>query len=201
MKSILSIIRSINVHYVVPIVQVLLEEGIQDIEVSLSDGQNGIDCIKELDSNFRGTDLNLGAGTVINQEQVDYSLKAGANYIIMPGWEKNLVRYIIKTNTPVIPGVFSPSEIMQAVNEGLNLLKLFPAGSVGVGFIKSLFGPFPNIQLVAVGGINSDNAKMFLQSGCISLGIGNELVPRAATLEDLDKIRNNAKIFNKIVNN
>lgn len=199
MNTILSIIRSVNVKHISPIVQLLLDEKIQDIEISLSDGENGLECIRELDKNFRVSTLNLGVGTVINKQQVDLSLKAGAKYIIMPGWERDLVRYILGLRVEVIPGVLSPSEVMQAVNEGLNLLKLFPAGSVGIGYLKSLFGPFPDIKVIAVGGVNSQNARDFIDAGCVTLGIGSELVPRGATGDDLEKIRANIRTFFKAI--
>jgi 2-dehydro-3-deoxyphosphogluconate aldolase/(4S)-4-hydroxy-2-oxoglutarate aldolase len=198
MGPILAILRGVMPEHISGVAQVLLEEGIHDVEVSLSEETTGLKCIEKLARDF-GDSLNLGVGTVTNTRQVDLAIGAGAHYIIMPGWDREIVRYIQGKSIQVTPGVFTPSEIMQALNEGVELLKLFPAGSLGTGYIKSLFGPFPNLKLMAVGGVTLENGQSFLKAGCVSLGIGSELVPRRATEKENDKIRLNARAFTRLV--
>lgn len=201
MARLIAIIRGVEPEYISPIVEVLLENGIQDIEVSLSEEEQGLACITKASEEFKGTQLNLGVGTVINIRQVDLALKAGAKYIIMPGWDERVVKYIIAKSVEVIPGVFSPAEVMQAVNLDIKLAKLFPADFLGPKYIKALSGPFPQIRFLAVGGVNLHTAEDMLKAGFAGLGVGSSLVPRGATKNDIDQIRKNAQEYRKIADN
>lgn len=101
----------------------------------------------------------------------------------------------------VIPGVFPPSEIMQALKDDLETLKLFPAGNLGTGNVKSLLGLFPGVKLGSVGGVYLENSESFLKSGCIGLGIGSELVPHGSTTAHMEQVHMNAVSFQKLVGN
>lgn len=192
--EIIAIIRGVAPENACAIARTLIEEGINFIEVSLSDADAGLACIRQIASHF-SHEIGLGAGTVINKGQVDKAIDAGAKYIITPGWDVELVRYIKSKNVGVFPGVYSPSEVMQSINEGVEIVKLFPAGDLGINYVKSLFGPFPNIRIMAVGGINKSNIIDFYRAGCYSFAIGSDLVPRGASEKDLDRIRENASEY------
>jgi len=198
MAKLIAIIRGVNPEDISPIIEVLLENGIQDIEISLSEEEQGLACIRRASEKFKGTQLNLGVGTVINIRQVDLALKAGAKYIIMPGWDERVVKYITAKSIEVIPGVFSPADVMQAVNLDIKLAKLFPADFLGAEYIKALSGPFPQIRFLAVGGVNLDTAEDMLKDGFAGLGVGSSLVPRGATKNDIGQIRKNSQEYKKI---
>lgn len=196
--EIIAIIRGVHPDNILEIVQTLRAEGIHWVEISLSEEKTGLECLRVL-SKERGKDFQFGAGTVLNPGQVDKALAAGAKYIITPGWERDLVRYVKQKGVEIFPGVYSPGEILQAHNEGIEVLKLFPAGNLGPDYIRNLFGPFPGLHLIAVGGVNRNNIRTFYEAGCFSFAIGSDLVPRGAGKDQLDYIRTSAREYKQMM--
>lgn len=193
--TLIAIIRGVKAEEVIPIAEVLVESGITSIEVSLSEEELGIQCIQNIHAAFRDS-VHLGAGTVIHPYQVDRVLEAGATYIITPGWDRELVRYIQSKDAEVLPGVFSPGDILQAIQEGVEAVKLFPIHDLGDSYVKNLVGgPFPNIHIVGVGGIGLHNVRKYFEAGCSSFAIGSDLVPRGASAKDLENIKQKAKEY------
>lgn len=197
--KLMAIIRDVEVEDVVSIVEVLIDEGITYIEVSLSDEEKGLECIEALSKNFEGNILKLGVGTVIDEEQLEKSVKAGAKYIITPGWNKELIKKALDKDLIVYPGVFSPGEIAEAIAMKIEYLKLFPINSLNESYLKALRGPFPNAKFIGVGGITVDNIEYYQKLGVFHFGIGSDLVPRGATKNDLNKIKQNAREFMKVI--
>ena len=170
------------------------------MEVSLSNGLDGLETLRNIKNSCGDKKIQLGAGTVITKEQVHQALDAGASYIITPGWDRELSEYICSLKVSILPGVYSPGEIMQAQSLGIKQVKLFPAHLSGVEFVKAMSGPFPTMQYVAVGGVSVHNAKDFLKNGFCALGIGSELVPRNTSVGCYDDIKKRADDFVKAVN-
>ncbi|NYE05747.1 2-dehydro-3-deoxyphosphogluconate aldolase/(4S)-4-hydroxy-2-oxoglutarate aldolase [Bacillus niacini] len=196
--TIVAIIRGVDPSEVIDIQEALIEGGVDWVEVSLSEEEKGLECIKLLNNRF-GNEIHLGVGTVTTTEQAKKAIAAGAKYIITPGWDKELMTEILDLNVEVFPGVFTPGEIMQALNLGIKVVKLFPANNLGPNYIKNLKGPFPNINLMGVGGISLENIQEYYLAGCTSFGIGSDLVPRGATKADKDKIKNTAMKYVSIL--
>lgn len=196
--EIVAILRNIKPESVCEIANVLHEEGIKSLEVSLSDAENGLKCLRSLIEKY-GDSILIGVGTVVTREHVDAVVELGVKYIITPGWDRELVRYIKSKNMDVIPGVFTPGDIMQAISEGIDIVKLFPADALGISYIKSLRGPFPNVKLMAVGGVSKNNMLDFYHGGYSYFGIGSELVPRNSGHDNIDAIRQNAREFMNII--
>ncbi|GIN61209.1 aldolase [Robertmurraya siralis] len=196
--TIIAILRGIEPEDACSIVEVLQKNGITWVEVSLSDETKGLRCIEKIHSKFKNT-IQLGAGTVITQKQIDQVLEAGAKYIITPGWERELVRYAKAKNVEIFPGVFTPGEILQAVQDDINVVKLFPANDLGISYIKNLRGPFPNVHIMAVGGVDDKNLKAYYEAGCSSFAIGSDLVPRGATRDNLQQIEEKAQQYTNLI--
>jgi 2-dehydro-3-deoxyphosphogluconate aldolase / (4S)-4-hydroxy-2-oxoglutarate aldolase len=196
--TIVAIIRGVDPSEVIDIQEALLEGGINWVEVSLSEEEQGLECIKMLNERF-GSEINLGVGTVTSIEQAKKAIEAGAKYIITPGWDKELMKDIKALNVEIFPGVFTPGEILQALNLGIKVVKLFPASNLGPSYIKNLKGPFPNIEVMGVGGISLENIQEYYKAGCTSFGIGSDLVPRGATKADKEKIKNTAMKYVSIL--
>ena len=192
--TIIAIIRGIHPDDVCAITEVLVENGITWLEVSLSEEENGIRCIEEISAHF-GNKVHLGAGTVMDRSQVDRVMKAGAEYVITPGWDRDLVRYTQMKNVEIFPGVFSPGEIMQAIQEGVEVVKLFPVNDLGVSYVKNLRGPYPELKIMGVGGVDLQNIRDYAKAGCSFFAIGSDLVPRGASTKDLSKIKEKAKQY------
>ncbi|WP_318662517.1 bifunctional 4-hydroxy-2-oxoglutarate aldolase/2-dehydro-3-deoxy-phosphogluconate aldolase [Treponema sp.] len=128
------------------------------------------DCIKYISQNY--ADLLVGAGTVTNVKTARDAISNGAKFIVMPGFDKKTVLYCIKKGIPVIPGVMTPTEIMNASSYGLKVLKLFPAEvSGGIALLNALKGPFNEIKFIPTGGITEKNSEEYLKlSNVIATG-------------------------------
>jgi len=196
--TLIAIARGVKSDKIAAIGETLLKAGLKYLEVSLSDETEGIKCIKELNRQF-GNDMNLGAGTVTRSDHVDRASEAGAKYIITPGWDKELAKYVIGKKIPLFPGVFTPSEIMQALNEGLTQLKLFPVGNLSDSYIKNIKGPFPTVELIGVGGITKDNIRDYYKAGCFAFAIGSDLIPKKADESMLAQIEKSAQKYVSIM--
>lgn len=194
--DLIAIARGVKSNQIVAIGETLLKAGFKYIEVSLSDEREGLACLRELRRQLGGDRaLRLGAGTVTRKDLVDHAVEAGAEYIITPGWDRELVKYIISKKVPVFPGVLTPSEVMQALNEGLTQVKLFPVGNLTPSFIKNLKGPFPAVEFIGVGGIDTEKISTYYHAGCFAFAIGSDLIPRQADKSALPQIEKRAKEY------
>ena len=166
------LLENISKSKIIPVVKVNTEENAVKISNSLIEKkinlieityrtENAGKCIKKISNSF--SNIVVGAGTITNIAQAKDAIKNGAKFLVMPGFDKNTVKYAIKNNIPIIPGVATPTEIMAAMNMGLHVLKLFPCNIVGgIDFLKSIKGPFPKIKFIPTGGINENNFNDYL---------------------------------------
>ena len=109
-------------------------------------------------------EMLVGAGTVLTTEQVDAAVKAGAKFIVSPGFDPEIVDYCIEKKIPVLPGCITPSEAARAVRRGLSVIKFFPAEQAGgLAFIKAMAAPYTSLSFMPTGGINPENVKKYLE--------------------------------------
>ncbi len=120
--------------------------------------------------------LIVGAGTVVTTARVELVARAGAAYIVCPGLDADVVRAALDAGLAVLPGVATPTEIQAAANLGLGWVKVFPASVLGPEWIKAMRGPFPDLRMVATGGINATNASSFLDAGARVVSFGSSAV-------------------------
>ena len=156
--------------------------------------------IREIVQQYGGKVLT-GAGTVVNAAQAEMCLDAGAEFLVSPGLSVPVLRAAAARGKLAIPGVLTPSEIMRALEEGVNILKIFPCGSVGgAKYLKSLGGPFPDCSFIPTGGVSLNNAAEYISAGAFALGVGAELVDLAALRRnDSKKIADAAKALMEAV--
>lgn len=143
-------------------------------------------------------DMLVGAGTVLTTEQVDQAVKAGAKFIVSPGFDPEIVDYCIAKNIPVFPGCISPSEVAQAVKRGLKVVKFFPAEqSGGLAMIKAMAAPYNMLKFMPTGGINTKNLKEYLACDKILCCGGSWMVKgdmiKAGDFEKIRKLTQEAK--------
>jgi 2-dehydro-3-deoxyphosphogluconate aldolase/(4S)-4-hydroxy-2-oxoglutarate aldolase len=124
----------------------------------------------------------VGAGTILNPDQLDAARRAEADFGVAPLLDLALLRSAVEGGLPFIPGALTPTEIAAAWNAGATFVKLFPASAVGPSFVRELRGPLPDVALVPTGGIDGHNARAFLDAGAAAVGIGGAIV-RAGTEE------------------
>lgn len=139
----------------------------------------------------------IGAGTLLNLEQVRGAVAAGAQFLFTPHVDQTLIQLAIEHEVPVIPGALSPTEIVQAWQAGASSVKVFPVQAVGgATYIRSLQGPLGQIPLIPTGGVTVDNAPALLEAGAIAVGVSGDLFPQLAIdQEDWHFITQRAKIL------
>lgn len=127
------------------------------------------------------SDLLVGAGTVVNPDQVDRAVDAGARFIVSPGLSGAVVERCRQQGVPVVPGCVTPTEVMAALSSGLTTLKFFPAAQFGgPAAIKALSGPFPQVSFIPTGGVTPVNLGEYLSLGCVPAVGGSWMVPASA---------------------
>ncbi len=173
--GIVPVVKIDRVEDAVPLARALCNGGLPCAEVTFrTDAAAG--AIKAMTENF--PDMCVGAGTVLNAEQVDAAAAAGAQFIVSPGLNPNTVKYCISKNIPVTPGTSSPSDIEQAIELGLEVVKFFPAEqSGGLAKIKAMAAPYVNMKFMPTGGINAKNLTSYLDFDKIIACGGSWMVP------------------------
>jgi 2-dehydro-3-deoxyphosphogluconate aldolase / (4S)-4-hydroxy-2-oxoglutarate aldolase len=140
-----------------------------------------IDVIRDLAT--RHPDMVVGAGTVLDQETARRCVDAGAKFLTSPGLVLDVVEFALKNDVVVFPGVLTATEVIMAWKAGVDFIKIFPCAQVGGDrYIRALKIPFPNVPLIASGGVNQQTAANFILAGATALGIGAELIPKEALM-------------------
>ncbi len=173
--------------------------GIPIVEITMT-VPGAIDVIRELVKNC-GSDVLVGAGTVLNEDAARRCLDAGAEFLVSPGLNVQTVAFAAREGKLIMAGALTPTEVMAAWDAGADIIKVFPCGQVGgAKYIKALKGPFPQIPFIPTGGVNLNTAAEFLEAGCVALGIGGELVQADALKANKPEIiAENARKFLAIV--
>ena len=131
-------------------------------------------AIRAIRERFGGR-VRAGAGTVLTEEQLSMCIDAGGEYMITPNVKPELIRSCVRQGLVAMPGALTPSEAVDAWEAGAAFVKIFPAGSLGPGYVKALRAPLAHIPMLAVGGISADNVADFMRVGCVGAGVGGNL--------------------------
>lgn len=151
----------------------LVGGGIRAFEITLN-SPDALDAIAALADRWAGR-LLVGAGTVLDVDEAERAADAGARFIVSPHTDPALIDWAVSRGLPVLPGAFSPTEILVAWNAGASAVKLFPASVAGPVFVREFRGPFRDIPLVATGGVTLESAPAFLAAGAVAVGVGSWL--------------------------
>jgi len=183
-NKIIAIIRGIDSDRIIDTVKALLDGGVKLLEITFNQKSDieVLDTLKCLDliKKEYGNKVVLGAGTVMTEKQVIMAVDAGAEYILSPNTDIKVIQKTKELGRVSIPGAFTPSEMADAFHAGADIVKFFPAGMLGVEFIKALLAPLNHIPVLAVGGINLDNADQFIKVGAKGIGVGGSLIDKKA---------------------
>jgi 2-dehydro-3-deoxyphosphogluconate aldolase / (4S)-4-hydroxy-2-oxoglutarate aldolase len=153
--------------------------GIPIVEITMT-VPGAIEVIRELAKRC-GSEVLIGAGTVLNADDARRCLDAGAQFLVTPGFNRATVEFAARESKLIMAGALTPTEIIEAWTAGSDFVKVFPCGQVGgAKYIKALKGPLPQVQLVPTGGVNLSTAAEFIEAGAAALGIGGELVQAEA---------------------
>src|SRR5438552_447391 len=147
-----------------------------------------------------GDRILLGAGTVLDTETARAAILAGAEFVVAPTLNLDVIRLCHRYDKAVLPGAFTPTEILTAWEAGADIVKVFPADVVGPAFFKALRGPLPQVRVMPTGGVDLTTAAEFLKAGACCLGVGGQLVePKAVAERNFDRIRDLARQYVAIV--
>ncbi len=176
---IVAIIRGFSPDTCLHLAEAYAKGGIRLVEVTFNQKdpaswKDTAAAIKAIADHFAG-DVRAGAGTVLTEEQLQICQDAGGEYMVSPNVNPDLIRSCAKRGLASFPGALTPTEVVTAWEAGASFVKLFPAGSLGPGYVKALRAPLAHIPLLAVGGVNADNLADFMRAGCIGAGIGGSL--------------------------
>ena len=173
---IVSIFRNLESDALLHVASCFEEAGLSTMEITMN-SSNVRGDIQKLVREF-GQTLNIGAGTVCDLYGMHEALDAGAQFIVTPISDIDVINYCVAQRIPVFPGAFTPTEIFQAWQMGATMVKVFPCNAMGPGYIKDILAPLNEIKLMPTGGVDKDNIKAYFQSGAKAVGIGSSLVPK-----------------------
>ena len=173
---IIGILRGFTLGQVTEIVCAALRGGLRNIEITMNT-PDAARQIREAVTIAEGQ-LNIGAGTVTNLELLEQALVAGAAFVVTPTVEPKVITACANRKIPVFPGALSPTEVVRAWELGATMVKVFPAESVGPGYIRALKAPLPHIKLLPTGGVDLKTLPDFLKAGADGFGIGSPLFDR-----------------------
>jgi 2-dehydro-3-deoxyphosphogluconate aldolase/(4S)-4-hydroxy-2-oxoglutarate aldolase len=174
--GVIPILRRMPEEQLMALAEAVLAGGAEAIEVTL-DSPGALDAIARL-AELYGDTILIGAGTLMTPAQLHDAMRAGARFFLSPHLDLSLVRAAQEAGQTYMPGVLTPSEIVQAEQAGVKLMKLFPLGPLGTSYLKDLLGPFRGRSFFPTGGITPDNAAEFIRVGAAGVGMGSALMPR-----------------------
>jgi len=170
---IVGIVRNVSLEDLIQILPIFREAGLTTIEITMNTPGAEEMIAYALEKESEG--LNIGAGTVCTKEDLSLALDAGAQFIVTPIINKKVIKSCVKKGIPVFPGAFTPTEIYNAWTLGADMVKIYPATSLGPEYIKDLKAPMNQLKLLPTGGVSLENMSDFIKAGANGLGIGGQL--------------------------
>jgi len=196
--GLLAVIRGPSAELTVKMVEALVAGGVLGIEITYST-PNAEDVVRTL-SKMLGNGIVLGMGTLTKPEQALSAREAGANFIVSPVCESNLVKSMVESGLLTMAGALTPTEVLHAYNLGADVIKIFPGSLGGPAYVKALKGPFPYIPMMPTGGVSAYNVAEWFSTGVVAVGAGSELCPPQLAKEGkFDEITKRAAEFVQVV--
>jgi 2-dehydro-3-deoxyphosphogluconate aldolase/(4S)-4-hydroxy-2-oxoglutarate aldolase len=174
------VIRADSAEQACLIAEACAEGGVAAMEVTFTFA-GAVEAITELAKRYRSGEILLGAGTVLDPETTRHALLAGAQFIVSPSCNADVARMCRRYQVPYLPGAGTSQEVVAALEDGADIVKLFPGEALGPAFVRALRGPLPHAPLMPTGGVSVENAAEWIQAGCVALGVGGNLTKGAKT--------------------
>jgi len=191
--GLVAVVRAKDGDEALKIVEALKQGGVKAIEITYTvPGATAV--IERLAKEYKGTDMIIGAGTVLDAETARIAILAGSQFIVSPYLNPDVVKLCNRYQVPAMPGAMTIKEVVEAMECGASIVKVFPGDVVGVSFIKAVMGPLPYAKLMPTGGVDINNVGEWIKAGCVAIGAGSNLTAGAKT-GDFEKITTSAKEF------
>lgn len=197
-SGIVAVIRASSGEQLVNVARALYEGGVDVLEVTFT-VPNVLEILAAVRKDL-GNKILLGAGTVLDPETARIALLAGAEYIVSPCVNLDVIRMCKRYGKLVMPGAFTPTEVLTAWEAGADIIKIFPAEIGGPGYLKALHGPLPQVRLMPTGGVDLNTITDFLKAGACAVGIGSQLVEKKAVeTGNMARIKELASQYSQLV--
>jgi 2-dehydro-3-deoxyphosphogluconate aldolase/(4S)-4-hydroxy-2-oxoglutarate aldolase len=196
--GIVAVVRSNDSSQLVEVCKALVDGGVDVAEITFT-VPNALEVLAAVRKAL-GDRLLLGAGTVLDTETARAAILAGAEYLVSPTLNLEVIKLAKRYGKMIMPGVYTPTEALTGWEAGADILKVFPAEIVGPAFFKAMKGPLPQLRLMPTGGVDLNTASSFLEAGAVCLGIGSQLIePKAVAAGDFARITSLAAQYREIV--
>lgn len=195
--GIVPVIRAESSGKAAKIAESVKEGGIKVLEITMT-VPGAIDVIKDLDQKYRDDDIVIGAGSVLDGVSARNAIQAGAEFIVGPALDREMIEVANRYQKVVVPGAMTPTEVKQAMEAGADVVKIFPASLFGPKIIKAIKGPLPQAELLPTGGVNHNNVKEWIKAGSFAVGAGSAIVKGAET-NNYDKVKDDASELVKLI--
>ncbi|RKD95183.1 bifunctional 4-hydroxy-2-oxoglutarate aldolase/2-dehydro-3-deoxy-phosphogluconate aldolase [Halopiger aswanensis] len=194
-SGVIAVMRGISTERIVPVARALHEGGVDALEIT-ADEPHARDKIAAVDRELADPDVVVGAGTVLDAATAQSVIDAGATFVVSPHVDREIIRTCNRHNVLASPGVMTPTEAVTALEAGADILKMFPAETVGPGHIGALKGPLGNVEIIPTGGVSADNVADYFDAGALAVGAGSALIDYDAIADDdMDGVREHAESF------
>lgn len=177
-SGVIAIVRFDRSEELVEVARAVCAGGVRAIEFTMTT-PNALDIIAQAVREF-GDEVLLGAGTVLDAETARAAILAGAEFIVAPTLNPKVIEVAHRYSKTVIPGAFTPTEILTAWEYGADFVKVFPAEFGGPAYIKAVRAPLPQVRLIPVGGVSLETVEDFIRAGCAAVAVGSNLVKKSA---------------------
>lgn len=172
--GLIAVVRARSQEQVPPLAEALVAGGVLAIEVTTTT-PNHLDAIRETRRVLAGRGI-VGVGTILDPDGCQAAIDAGAEFVVSPIGQTSLVPVCHAAGRPVMLGAYTPTECQRVYESGADFVKLFPADTLGAGYVKALRAPLPHLKIVPTGGVDLTTAADFLKAGCVALGVGSSLL-------------------------
>lgn len=169
----LGIMRGITKQMVDPIANIVISTGLRSVEITMNT-PNVNELIGAMQKASNGR-FDVGAGTVLNLNDLNVALSAGASFIVSPNVNPQVIEYCAKKSIPVFPGALTPTEVYNAWDAGATMVKLFPSNAFGASYIKDLKGPLDKVKILACGGVSKDTIAEYFEYGASAIAFGSSI--------------------------
>ncbi|QLH77033.1 bifunctional 4-hydroxy-2-oxoglutarate aldolase/2-dehydro-3-deoxy-phosphogluconate aldolase [Halosimplex rubrum] len=194
-SGVTAVLRGIDEDDIVPVAEAVHAGGVTALEIT-ADATRCSEMIADVDRAMADTDAIVGAGTVMDAAAARNVIEAGAEFVLAPNLNEDVIDVCNREGVVCIPGVMTPTEAAEAMEAGADVLKMFPASTVGPGHIGALQGPLGDVPIMPTGGVSTDNVADYFDAGAVAVGAGSALVDYdAIEREDWDGVRESAAAF------
>jgi 2-dehydro-3-deoxyphosphogluconate aldolase/(4S)-4-hydroxy-2-oxoglutarate aldolase len=196
-SKVIAVLRTSQVSALAPVCDVLVEEGILSLELTLTT-PGLLDALEELVDRY-GNSADVGVGTVVTESEARRAMDCGAQYLVTPTMNLPVVDLAVRRKIAVFPGGLTPTELVAGWRAGATAVKIFPAETVGAGYLKHLRGPFPDLEAIPSGGVDLDATRAWLAAGAAAVSIGGPLLGDVLEGGELSALRDRCRAVRAVV--